>query len=96
MTDLTPAFPIVDETGEVHEGMDLRDYFAAKAMQAYIASEPNIASTSYMIPLEGKMVGCAGPDSRWDDEAVALAAYSIADAMVAMRLNASVRAQADA
>ncbi len=30
----TPAFPGVDETGDPFNGMTLRDYFAAKAMQA--------------------------------------------------------------
>lgn len=29
-----PAFPIL--SGILHDGMTLRDYFAAKAMQAYI------------------------------------------------------------
>jgi hypothetical protein len=32
------AFPVSD-TYDTNEGMDLRDYFAAKAMQAYISSE---------------------------------------------------------
>ena len=33
-----PAFPGVDHLGEAYPGMHLRDYFAAKAMQAYINS----------------------------------------------------------
>jgi hypothetical protein len=31
-----PAFPGVDELGDPHNGMTLRDYFATKAMQAVI------------------------------------------------------------
>ena len=35
-----PAFPSHGSMGEVaHEGMTLRDYFAAKAMQALITAE---------------------------------------------------------
>lgn len=35
----SPAFPSHGSMGEVaHEGMTMRDYFAAKAMQACIAS----------------------------------------------------------
>lgn len=43
-----PAFPITD-AGR-HPGMSLRDYFAAQAMQAFIAQVPNrqaIVSLSY-------------------------------------------------
>ena len=32
-----PAFLGVDELGEPYEGMTLRDYFAAKAMQGFIS-----------------------------------------------------------
>jgi hypothetical protein len=35
-----PAFPVTIEEGLTHEGMGLRDYFAAKAMQAMLSS-PN-------------------------------------------------------
>jgi len=35
-----PAFPGVDVDGEPYTGMTLRDYFAAKAMQAMLSS-PN-------------------------------------------------------
>jgi len=35
-----PAFPFTDADGTVWPGMTLRDYFAAKAMQA-ILSNPN-------------------------------------------------------
>ena len=34
-----PAFPVSDEVSVGSEGMTLRDYFAAKAMQAIIANE---------------------------------------------------------
>lgn len=54
-----PAFPVFPETGGGHalafQGMTLRDYFAAKAMQAII-SNPNcplpdakIAQVSYSV-----------------------------------------------
>ena len=33
-------FGVIDEKEEIKEGMDLRDYFAAKAMQALLSS-PN-------------------------------------------------------
>jgi len=52
-----PAFPcdeVVDQYGSVHrgEGMTLRDYFAAKAIQAVIArgddtNRPGMAEWSY-------------------------------------------------
>ena len=35
-----PAFPGVDELGDPYNGMTLRDYFAAKAMQGILA-DPN-------------------------------------------------------
>ena len=39
MSTGSPAFPSHGSMGEVaHEGMTLRDYFAAKAMQALIAA----------------------------------------------------------
>jgi hypothetical protein len=34
-----PAFPVVFTPVDFHEGMTLRDYFAAKAMNAQIATE---------------------------------------------------------
>ena len=41
MSDKTggPAFPGVDEAGEPYNGMTLRDYFAAKAMQGVLSFE---------------------------------------------------------
>jgi len=50
-----PAFPSHGSMGEVaHEGMTLRDYFAAKAMQAYIShnnsyDRSEIAEVSFRI-----------------------------------------------
>ena len=34
-----PAFPGVDETGDPFNGMTLRDYFAAKAMQRLLTDD---------------------------------------------------------
>lgn len=40
-----PAFPNTSEYGRLPQaGMDLRDYFAAKAMQAYITARANVFS----------------------------------------------------
>lgn len=39
------AFP----TRNAEEGMDLRDYFAAKAMQALLRNDPNDQLTDYAI-----------------------------------------------
>jgi hypothetical protein len=38
MNDGGPAFPLSESDSFVHCGMTLRDYFAAKAMQAIITS----------------------------------------------------------
>lgn len=40
-TPYEPAFPVVSEIMGHFSGMSLRDYFAAKAMQAYLGSYPN-------------------------------------------------------
>ncbi len=37
---LPKAFPVRDERGVQEWGMDLRDYFAAKAMQGILATDP--------------------------------------------------------
>jgi len=49
-----PAFMVAELANVQHEGMSLRDYFAAKAMQAYISNcssidvtEKEIAWASY-------------------------------------------------
>lgn len=70
-----PAFPTVDANRAEDYGtygMTLRDYFAAKAMQAIISSDGKIAQMC-------KEAGI-GPL-----EAVPIAAYSMADAMLEMR-----------
>ncbi|HET8695568.1 MAG TPA: hypothetical protein VFM33_12920 [Aquabacterium sp.] len=70
-----PAFPLVEPAGEmcsVSTGMSLRDYFAAKAMQGWIASRPKIMGET----LDGS-----------HDMAMVLskAAYTMADAMLEAR-----------
>lgn len=37
----SPAFPIVGQWGVTEQGMTLRDYFAAKAMQGFMANKSN-------------------------------------------------------
>jgi hypothetical protein len=71
----TPAFPFVaeDETGMmINMGMDLRDYFAAKAMQGLIAHEQKASH------LSGANIGDF-------DVRVAFAAFRYADAMMKAR-----------
>jgi len=66
-----PAFPGPD-TDKHPQGMTLRDYFAAKAMQAYI-SEPSAIKAI---------------NKHWPDEIpkrVSIAAYRFADAMLKVR-----------
>ena len=63
------AFPMLDDNGLRHAGMSLRDYFAAKAMQGYMATCG-----------EG-----AYPDGISSADCVADFAYRIADAMLAER-----------
>jgi hypothetical protein len=53
--DNTPAFPIVVDYGDgvkYQTGMNLRDYFAAKAMQGICASDPSTAMTNVRIAAE--------------------------------------------
>ena len=83
MTDKTggPAFPhvrfddikvenmVVSMKQETETGMTLRDYFAAKAMQAIVSN------ADYDLQF-------AGPPERWPN-AVAEEAYKYADAMLA-------------
>lgn len=74
-----PAFPYI-ETGDsgVREGMTLRDYFAAKAMQALI-TEPSWGD------------GCTPTYCRMSEEKndeakmIAQSAYKLADAMLGAR-----------
>lgn len=52
MSDI-PAFPVFPETGSGHasafQGMTLRDYFAAKAMQAFLMRESSITCPDEII-----------------------------------------------
>ena len=71
-----PAFPCPSSLhGEPHEGMTLRDYFAAKAMQACFAGEG------------ARMI--ADRDDRYNEtnwaQIVAMNSYEMADAMLAER-----------
>ena len=63
------------EASEAQQGMTLRDYFAAKAMQAMITGGPNIIYRD----ATGNMVTDATPAFR------AQCAYAEADAMLAER-----------
>ena len=76
-----PAFPQMCadalDVGMVHAGMSLRDYFAAKAMQGFIAS------ADYQHPMLGQRNG------RYFEQWIAGAAYDYADAMLAEREKAA-------
>lgn len=63
------AFPYADDHWLQH-GMTLRDYFAAKAMQAYYIQKENFF---------------ANEDPRQKDECAAVFAYQVADAMLEAR-----------
>ena len=69
-----PAFPchadIIPSKDRDYAGMALRDYFAAKAMQAFIRGANNV------------MFGVSYPDNNMN---YALAAYAMADAMLKAR-----------
>ena len=70
-----PAFPSHGSMGEVtHEGMTLRDYFAAKAMAAFIC-EP-VEGTGSALFYDIHELTCA---------AISSAAYKMADAMLEKR-----------
>jgi hypothetical protein len=62
------AFPVPNS--DYQDGMDLRDYFAAKAMQADITNYENNSKF--------------GPDF-WSTENIAKRAYNMADAMIKAR-----------
>lgn len=81
MTDVNtggPAFPVFPETGGGHaaafQGMNLRDYFAAKAMQGLLSDGSAINEDT------GKKLSI--PD---DAALIAVVAYDIADAMLKAR-----------
>ena len=72
-----PAFPSHhdDEYGYAAKGMTLRDYFAAKVIQGYVATE------YYTDPNNGGY-----RTSRWiSDDQMARSAYAVADAMLEAR-----------
>ena len=71
------AFPI-HTTETDHQGMDLRDYFAAQAMQAIIAKMPLVTTTSEDPPEERDAIIAV-------HLAVANGAYNYANAMMVMR-----------
>ena len=77
-----PAFPqpdMVDDGALISQGssgMTLRDYFAAKAMQAHLSAQWECL---YKTPIGEDLA------NRWTDEDVAFCAYDIADAMVKVR-----------
>ena len=84
-----PAFPVVrpidDPLGLCAQGASLRDYFAAKAMAAYIASSKpvDIHGTKY-VDDDGSDLGI-GPELWMDETAIVAAAYWMADAMINRR-----------
>ena len=72
-----PAFPIFPDTGGGHaaafQGMSLRDYFAAKAMQVLMTETDGINDDNPGSP-------------RWQSSEVAELAYEQADAMLKARV----------
>lgn len=76
-----PVCPANNEWGNAYGGMSLRDYFAAKAMAATIASERANDAISEM--MERRSI-----DTNQAPAFVAEAAYVFADAMLAARLPA--------
>lgn len=70
-----PAFPVLSQRGHTHEGMSLRDYFAAKAMEVLVASGPELAPDATASSVF---------------EGVAIDAYAYADAMLHARIKEPV------
>jgi len=71
-----PAFP-VEAPNEIYSGMSLRDYFAAKSMQAIITKLPIIDQLSeFGISINNK--------NKYNED-IAESAYCIADAMLEER-----------
>lgn len=50
-----PAFPTTNHHGHKLEGMTLRDYFAAKAMQGFCALPADFGSDVHLCELTAKM-----------------------------------------
>lgn len=81
--DAQPAFPIPplgtgdsrDGMTSGHDGMQLRDYFAAKAMQSCIVDAWRNCPELAEMPYDGKLA-----------DAIAEDAYTLADAMMKARL----------
>lgn len=72
------AFPGPDQAtceNDIHQGMTLRDYFAAKAMQAIVSNTETLE----------RMEHGANENMISPDVLVATGAYGIADAMLAER-----------
>ena len=72
----TPAFPNPHLRGD--EGMTLRDYFAAKALQGYISAKG--WHPDFVFPTDFNF-----DDGKRAADAVAVSAYKWADAMLAAR-----------
>jgi hypothetical protein len=72
-----PAFPVFPETSAGHEaahqGMTLRDYFAAKAMQSLV-TEPHDDIQDFKLEFEGQTI-----------DLISVVSYEIADAMLKAR-----------
>jgi hypothetical protein len=82
LSDGGPAFPVFPETGGGHasafQGMTLRDYFAAKAMQSLI----NEMSFTKEADKQMKKLGFIDGEF---DKLIAKCAYDYADAMLKAR-----------
>lgn len=90
-TDGGPAFPVVVplEAEEVEDGMTLRDYFAAKAMQAIVSCFRCQWSDNPAKENDGPATGWHNRDLITDADSTheaASDAYAIADAMLAARV----------
>jgi hypothetical protein len=73
-----PAFPFTarnlrDGYDEVYTGMTMRDYFAAKALQAIIGNQTALDELHKIVPSEEQ------------DDSIARVAYGFADAMLKAR-----------
>lgn len=80
-----PAFPPMHDPDTHQSGMSLRDYFAAKAMQALIGER---AGFDHYIAANGMPESFSGAGYTPDElfaEAIAMMAYNHADAMIAER-----------
>lgn len=72
-----PAFPFTADGYEPHKGMSLRDYFAAKTMQALISKSPFFDKYG-----ENGVLLQDIEQFRYD---IAISAYGYADAMIEAR-----------